>query len=83
MWGLFMAVISIESFLLFLVHNWSESASFPQVPVRAEVQGFNSLGQLNVKPYSFHHIYEYFDFRTELWEDESVFEVSHSRYMPS
>ena len=82
-----MAVILNESFLLFLVHNWSESASFRQVPVRAEVQGFNSKGQFILQspgqPYSFHHIYEYFDFRTELWEDESVFEVSHFHYMPS
>ena len=50
------------------VASWTDSILHPQIPVRAEVSGSQVIR-------TFHHIYDYFDFRDYVWEDDSAFEV--------
>ena len=67
--GSFLSLIFF--YMLYLAQDWNDPVLYPQIPVRAEVQGL----QTATGSYQFHHIYDYFDFRTKIWADQSVFQV--------
>ncbi|XP_060577210.1 uncharacterized protein LOC132734483 [Ruditapes philippinarum] len=63
----------------FSAYNWSSPSSPRQVPVLAEILGSKYMIPQDVP---IHHIYEYFDFRNKIWEDNSVFEVPSGLICP-
>ncbi|XP_067677435.1 uncharacterized protein [Haliotis asinina] len=57
----------------FTVQNWTTADGSPQIPVRAEIVGYQNL--LGPGPgSSFHHIYDYTGYRSEI-QDESKLET--------
>ncbi|XP_048256436.1 uncharacterized protein LOC124115364 [Haliotis rufescens] len=57
----------------FSVTNWTTSDNSPQIPVRAEIVGYQNLLGPGVGS-SFHHIYDYTGYRSEI-TDESKLET--------
>lgn len=65
-WPILAANFTLDYY--FTARNWTDPVLYPQVPVRAEIKGLQVIK-------SFHHIYEYYDFRTSIWADQSIFRV--------
>ena len=59
-------------YILFSANNWTDPVLFNQIPVRAEIKGVQTKNNISK---TFHHMYEYFDFRTHIWDGPSVFQV--------
>ncbi|XP_045160293.2 uncharacterized protein LOC123525366 [Mercenaria mercenaria] len=57
----------------FSAYNWTAPDLSNQVPVLAEIQGV-TLGAI-----PFHHTYEYFDYRSHIWDSDSVFDTPQGK----
>ncbi|XP_053393879.1 uncharacterized protein LOC123523643 isoform X2 [Mercenaria mercenaria] len=60
----------------FSAYNWTAPDLSNQVPVLAEIQGV-TLGAI-----PFHHTYEYFDYRSHIWDSDSVFDTPQGKVCP-
>ncbi|XP_046353474.2 uncharacterized protein LOC124133217 [Haliotis rufescens] len=65
----------------FTASNWSTSSTHVMVPVRIEMQGEQTFTNGST-PRTFHHVYDYFDFRADSDVDSSVFQTPNNVECP-
>ncbi|XP_046575246.1 uncharacterized protein LOC124283257 [Haliotis rubra] len=70
-WGFLDVSFTLDYY--FTVQNWTTADNSPQIPVRAEIIGYQN--QLGPGPdSSFHHIYDYTGYRSEI-QDQTKLET--------